>query len=175
MELIYAELSSPGPARENNEDYVGFWQPQSLEEKRSRGAVAVLADGVGGLNHGEVASRMAVETALRTFREAPEEEDATTVAHADVQRRQSGGIRQRHGEPRQVPHGDDPVHRRIAQQRNRGGQRWGFARISGPQGRDQAIVHGPYLHRNATKVRVDFRTGCQDQREPLNPDPQRRA
>ena len=74
MELIYAELSSPGPARENNEDYVGFWQPQSLEEKRRLGAVAVLADGVGGLNYGEVASRLAVETALRTFYEASGEQ-----------------------------------------------------------------------------------------------------
>jgi serine/threonine protein phosphatase PrpC len=72
MELTCAELSSPGPARENNEDYVGFWQPETLEEKRGRGAIAVLADGVGGLHHGEVASRLAVETALKTFREAPE-------------------------------------------------------------------------------------------------------
>jgi serine/threonine protein phosphatase PrpC len=72
MELTYAELSSPGPARENNEDFVGFWQPETLEEKRSRGAVAILADGVGGLNQGEVASRLAVETALKTFRQAPE-------------------------------------------------------------------------------------------------------
>ena len=60
MELTYAELSSPGPVRENNEDFVGFWQPQTLEEKRGRGAVAALADGVGGMHHGEVASRMAV-------------------------------------------------------------------------------------------------------------------
>ena len=72
MELTYAELSSPGPVRENNEDFVGSWQPQTLEEKRSRGAVVALADGVGGLHHGEVASRMAVETALATFREATE-------------------------------------------------------------------------------------------------------
>lgn len=72
MELTYAELSSPGPVRENNEDFVGFWQPQTLEEKRGRGAVAALADGVGGMHHGEVASRMAVETALATFREIPE-------------------------------------------------------------------------------------------------------
>src|SRR5208337_2365042 len=72
MELTYAELSSPGPARENNEDFVGFWQPETLEEKRSRGAVAVLADGVGGMHRGEVASRLSVETALKTFREAPE-------------------------------------------------------------------------------------------------------
>jgi serine/threonine-protein kinase len=72
MELTYAELSSPGPARDNNEDFVGFWQPQTLEEKRNLGAVAVLADGVGGLDRGEVASRLAVETALKIFREAPE-------------------------------------------------------------------------------------------------------
>ncbi len=70
MELTYAELSSPGPARENNEDFVGFWQPQTVDEKRSLGAVAVLADGVGGLSYGEVASRLAVETALKTFRGA---------------------------------------------------------------------------------------------------------
>ncbi|MDR3580153.1 MAG: protein kinase [Oryzomonas sp.] len=74
MELTYSELSSPGPVRDHNEDYVGFWQPQSLEEKRGRGTVVVLADGVGGLDRGEVASRMAVETALATFREAPEED-----------------------------------------------------------------------------------------------------
>ncbi len=72
MELTYAELSSPGPVRENNEDFVGFWEPQTLEEKRSHGAVAALADGVGGLQRGEVASRMAVETSLASFRDAPE-------------------------------------------------------------------------------------------------------
>ena len=44
-----------------------------LEEKRSLGAVAVLADGVGGLHRGEVASQLAVETAIQTFREVQEE------------------------------------------------------------------------------------------------------
>ncbi len=76
MELTYAELSSPGPARENNEDFVGFWQPEKLEEKRGRGAVALLADGVGGMQRGEVASRLAVETAMKTFQEAPGEQTA---------------------------------------------------------------------------------------------------
>ena len=70
MDLTYAELSSPGPARENNEDFVGFWQPETVEEKRQRGAIAILCDGVGGQGHGEVASRLAVETGLKTFREA---------------------------------------------------------------------------------------------------------
>jgi len=70
MEFTYAELSSPGPARENNEDFVGYWQPQTIEEKRDRGAVVALADGVGGMDKGEVASRLAVETALQTFQQA---------------------------------------------------------------------------------------------------------
>jgi len=68
MELTYAELSSVGPVREINEDFVGFWQPPSLEEKRALGSIVALADGVGGLNFGEVASRLAVETSVATFR-----------------------------------------------------------------------------------------------------------
>ena len=70
MKLTYAELSSQGPVRPNNEDSVKFWQPADLEEDRARGAVAILADGVGGHGHGEVASRLAVEVALQTFQEA---------------------------------------------------------------------------------------------------------
>src|SRR5580765_7556230 len=70
MELTYAELSSAGPVRDNNEDFVGFWQPDTVDEKRARGAIAILADGVGGMGRGEVASRLAVETALKKFREA---------------------------------------------------------------------------------------------------------
>ena len=65
MELTYGELSSAGTVRPHNEDYIGFWQPETLEEKRNRGAIAVLADGVGGQGHGEVASRLAVEEAVR--------------------------------------------------------------------------------------------------------------
>ena len=70
MDLIYAELSSKGPVRPKNEDRVGFWQPDDAEEQRTRGAVVVLADGVGGQGQGDVASRLAVETALGHFQEA---------------------------------------------------------------------------------------------------------
>jgi serine/threonine-protein kinase len=70
MELTYAELSSTGTVRPRNEDYVGFWQPESQEDKRNRGAIAVLADGVGGQGRGEVASRLAVEETIKAFREA---------------------------------------------------------------------------------------------------------
>src|ERR1017187_8662995 len=54
MELTYAELSSAGTVRPRNEDFVGFWQPESLEEKRNRGAIATLADGVGGQGRGDL-------------------------------------------------------------------------------------------------------------------------
>ena len=69
MELSYAYLSSTGPVRPKNEDYLGFFQPSDLEEKRTRGTIALIADGVGGQGHGDVASRLAVETALKTFQD----------------------------------------------------------------------------------------------------------
>jgi serine/threonine-protein kinase len=70
MELVYAQLSVTGPVRPRNEDCVGFSHPANLEERRGRGALAVLADGVGGHGRGDVASKLAVETALRAFQEA---------------------------------------------------------------------------------------------------------
>jgi serine/threonine-protein kinase len=69
MELSYAPLSSVGPVRPKNEDYLGFFQPSDLEEQRARGTIAVIADGVGGQGHGDVASRLAVETALKNFQD----------------------------------------------------------------------------------------------------------
>jgi protein phosphatase len=67
MRLSCEFKSSPGPVREKNEDYLGFWQPEDEAERLQRGAIAVVADGVGGLQNGEVASKMAVEIAIATF------------------------------------------------------------------------------------------------------------
>ena len=69
MELIYGQISSVGPVRDNNEDCLGFWQPDDLEEQRNRGAAVVVADGVGGHAGGEVASQLAVQRSLETFQE----------------------------------------------------------------------------------------------------------
>jgi serine/threonine protein phosphatase PrpC len=70
VKLTYAELSSVGPVRPHNEDFVRFWEADNERETQTRGAIALLADGVGGHGAGEVASKIAVETALRTFHEA---------------------------------------------------------------------------------------------------------
>ena len=48
MELTYAEICVSGPVRTNNEDRVGFWEPDTAEARRDLGAIAVMADGVGG-------------------------------------------------------------------------------------------------------------------------------
>jgi PPM family protein phosphatase len=70
MDVEFAQLSDLGKVRQGNEDYLGYLQPETPEEARSRGWLFVLADGVGGHDRGEVASRVAVETMLAGFRRA---------------------------------------------------------------------------------------------------------
>lgn len=79
MEIVEADCTSPGTARTVNEDAHGFWQPETIEEKRSRGAIAVLADGVGGQGHGEIASRRAVDEIMKTFRQAKDGADPMQI------------------------------------------------------------------------------------------------
>jgi serine/threonine-protein kinase len=67
VRLTYAEVSSVGPVRPHNEDFLRFWEPAEEREQTTRGAIALIADGLGGHGDGEVASRLAVETALRIF------------------------------------------------------------------------------------------------------------
>jgi serine/threonine protein phosphatase PrpC len=70
MKLTYGELSSAGTVRDHNEDYLLFWQSDDAPDAMDRGAIALLADGVGGHGSGEVAAELAVKTALQTFHEA---------------------------------------------------------------------------------------------------------
>jgi serine/threonine protein phosphatase PrpC len=70
MQITYAALSVPGPVRACNEDCVGWDQPADPQARRDRGAVVIMADGVGGEGGGEIASKLACEAALKQFREA---------------------------------------------------------------------------------------------------------
>jgi len=70
MLLSKVSQSDAGPVRKNNEDFLGFWEPADETERQKRGSIMIMADGVGGHGNGEVASRMAVETALEMFQKA---------------------------------------------------------------------------------------------------------
>src|ERR1700680_1823635 len=67
MRLSIESKSSAGLVRKRNEDSLGFWQPEEEAEKLRHGAISVMADGGGGHENGDVASKMAVEIALATF------------------------------------------------------------------------------------------------------------
>jgi len=71
LELEFAELSDPGLKRDHNEDAFGHLLPESAADVQSRGWIFALADGVGGHEEGEEASRLAVETVIDGFRKIP--------------------------------------------------------------------------------------------------------
>jgi len=57
-----ASLTDVGCQRENNEDSLAYWEPQAEEDFLRKGRLAVIADGMGGYEGGQEASRLAVET-----------------------------------------------------------------------------------------------------------------
>ncbi len=70
MQITHAQLSVVGPVRENNQDFIACWLPNDAADFRSVGQAWILADGVGGECHGEVASQLAVATAMQVFQNA---------------------------------------------------------------------------------------------------------
>lgn len=58
-----------GCMRQNNEDSFGYWEPEDDEEFLRKGRLAVVADGMGGYEGGQEASRLAVETLVAVYRD----------------------------------------------------------------------------------------------------------
>src|SRR5580658_5975816 len=67
LDLEFFEASDVGRKRGHNEDFLGHAAPESAEEGRQRGWLFAVADGVGGQELGEVASKTAVETLVAGF------------------------------------------------------------------------------------------------------------
>ena len=67
LDIEFAQLTDTGRVRDHNEDFLGHFIPKTLDEERSQGWLFVLSDGVGGQDRGEVASKTAVESAVRGF------------------------------------------------------------------------------------------------------------
>ncbi len=79
LEVEFAQFSDRGQVREQNEDYLGYSAPETPAQTRSHGWLFALADGVGGQERGEVASRAAVECVLAGFRAAKAGEPLSTL------------------------------------------------------------------------------------------------
>jgi serine/threonine protein phosphatase PrpC len=62
-----AGLSDIGCQRQNNEDQYAYWEPVADEEFARKGRLAIVADGMGGHEGGQEASRIAVETIQEVF------------------------------------------------------------------------------------------------------------
>jgi protein phosphatase len=61
--------SDIGCLRQNNEDSFGYWEPEDDQQFLRKGRLAVVADGMGGYEGGQEASRLAVETLMAAYRD----------------------------------------------------------------------------------------------------------
>jgi protein phosphatase len=90
--LEAASLTDIGRQRTNNEDSFLYWEPDSDEDFRRKGRLAVVADGMGGYEGGQEASRLAVETVRSVYDNAFGADPQATLieafqsAHQNIQR-----------------------------------------------------------------------------------------
>ncbi len=87
-----ASLTDVGRQRSNNEDSFLYWEPDSDDDFLLKGRLAVVADGMGGYEGGQEASRLAVETVRSVYDNAfggnPQDTliGALEAAHQNIQR-----------------------------------------------------------------------------------------
>jgi PPM family protein phosphatase len=87
-----ATLTDVGRQRANNEDSYLYWEPDTDQEFSRKGRLAIVADGMGGYEGGQEASRLAVETVRfvydNSFDGDPQQSliAAFDAAHAAIQR-----------------------------------------------------------------------------------------
>jgi serine/threonine protein phosphatase PrpC len=86
LNLEFAQISDVGRVRDHNEDCFGHVLPASETEGRTHGWLFAVADGVGGEEHGEIASQTAIETLIEGFRAAPRGEAHTVLMPRLVQK-----------------------------------------------------------------------------------------
>lgn len=82
-----AGLTDVGCQRENNEDSFLYWEPEDSAEFQRKGRLAAIADGMGGYDGGQEASRLAVETVREVYDRVVQDDpqasllEAFTTAH----------------------------------------------------------------------------------------------
>jgi PPM family protein phosphatase len=71
-----------GCLRQNNEDSFGYWEPDDDRQFRRKGRIIVVADGMGGYEGGQEASRLAVETLIAVYRDFPGDDPQAALNEA---------------------------------------------------------------------------------------------
>jgi serine/threonine protein phosphatase PrpC len=70
--IVFAKSTDVGRKRGHNEDYVDAFSPPDPAKHRQKGELFIVADGMGGHQAGEVASKSAVETISREYYADPD-------------------------------------------------------------------------------------------------------
>ncbi|HEY1647651.1 MAG TPA: protein phosphatase 2C domain-containing protein [Terracidiphilus sp.] len=121
LDVQFGEASDFGKVRTNNEDAVGSFIPSSRHQARSHGYLFAVADGVGGMDLGEVASATAVSVLTREFAGAQEGSMLISLL------------------PRLVQHANAAVHDRTLEPQYRG-KRMATTLVACALRYDQAVV-----------------------------------
>jgi protein phosphatase len=79
LDVEFVQLTDPGRSRDHNEDCMGVAEPGTPERARSHGWLFALADGVGGHDHGEIASETAIASLREGFAKAPPSEPLSAL------------------------------------------------------------------------------------------------
>ncbi|MDR3773099.1 MAG: protein phosphatase 2C domain-containing protein [Terracidiphilus sp.] len=121
LDVQFGQASDFGKVRTNNEDAMGSFVPSSRQQARSHGYLFAVADGVGGMDLGEVASSTAISTLIDGF---PKAQAGTMLA----------GLL-----PRLIQHANAAVHDCTLAQQYRG-KRMATTLVACALRNDQAIV-----------------------------------
>lgn len=78
----FAELTDIGLQRQQNQDSAGYWEADDAAEFERKGRLAVIADGMGGHQGGQLASDIAVRTVCEAYRDSKREETPDALADA---------------------------------------------------------------------------------------------
>jgi protein phosphatase len=70
LEVQFGQASDFGKVRTNNEDAMGSFIPASRQQARTHGYLFAVADGVGGMDLGEIASATAISVMTAEFAKA---------------------------------------------------------------------------------------------------------